>query len=442
MPDLSQFWKDLRSMDEIPDCSCGVLSTCSCNILKKILEHENKYMLIYFHMGLDKKYENLRGQILAMEPLPTINQAFSKVHQAELQRSLSNADVESNLDGLAMAAHKFSAAAKLSTSFKPHQNVWKRESKKPKVDKCSYYCDFCNKSGHTIDFCFKLRDLTNRQGSSCGFRGNAHPGKQIAAHVEEVQECAEDTPCELPGASSSGSGQPRVDPAFVQAVIQKMYKVFNSAPSATPDSTSQRFGGMIFASTAKSIFLPHRDITWIVDYGASDHMTFDCTNFVSHSPLPHPVAVTLPDGQHKSVQFVGIVQLIDKITLQHVLYLPYFKHKLLSLGRLLEDSALIANFTLSGCSIQYPSTKKVLLSGWRSAAGVFHFTNSAVPSATTADCLSFNANKCNDVSLFHARLGHVSVTALKHVVSPFSCGPLGSVQSEILDRSLIFPHDC
>ncbi|KAK9715165.1 hypothetical protein RND81_06G147100 [Saponaria officinalis] len=153
---LKSVWEDLRSMDGIPDCSCGAITTCTCNVLKKIIDRDNKHMLIDFLMGLDKKYENLRGQILAMEPLPTVNQAFSKVYQAELQRSLSHVDVPD--DGMAMAVNQNNFSSMPSSHSKP-TNVWRRDAKKPKFDKPQYYCDYCNKNGHTRDYCFKLRDL-------------------------------------------------------------------------------------------------------------------------------------------------------------------------------------------------------------------------------------------------------------------------------------------
>ncbi|KAK9666811.1 hypothetical protein RND81_14G213100 [Saponaria officinalis] len=187
---IKSVWEDLRSMDEFPDCTCGVITACICEILKKIIERDNKHMLIDFLMGLDKKYEHLRGQILAMEPLPIVNQAFSKVHRAELQRTLTHTDVD-DVDGMAMAVNKVSLPNSRSTpSFKSHGNVWRRDSKKPRHDRSQYYCDFCNKSGHTRDFCFKLRDLNQKYAHS------SHPSMKIAAHVEEAAAFEGDTPCD------------------------------------------------------------------------------------------------------------------------------------------------------------------------------------------------------------------------------------------------------
>ncbi|KAK9684328.1 hypothetical protein RND81_10G202800 [Saponaria officinalis] len=99
-------WEDLRSLDGIPNCDCGAVTKCSCNLLKKIVDRDNTHMLIDFLMGLDKKYESLRGQILAMDPLPTVNRAFSKVHQSEIQQQIRNSGQGDTSDGMAMAVHK------------------------------------------------------------------------------------------------------------------------------------------------------------------------------------------------------------------------------------------------------------------------------------------------------------------------------------------------
>ena len=47
--------------------------------------------------------------------------------------------------------------------------------------------------------------------------------------------------------------------------------------------------------------------TWIVDTGASDHMSYDLDLFVNVEALSRPVYITLPDGTLKTVTLVGNV---------------------------------------------------------------------------------------------------------------------------------------
>ncbi|KAK9668254.1 hypothetical protein RND81_13G045000 [Saponaria officinalis] len=397
---LKSVWEDLKSMDGLPDCTCSSLSTCSCNLLKKIIDRVNKHMLIDFIMGLHKKFEGLRGQILAMDPLTSVNQTFSKVHQAELQQQISNSDSAGDIDSFAMVVHKpldyTPTSVKhsySSKSFTP-SNVWKRDSKKPKVDRSPYFCDFCKRHGHTKDFCYKLKDLQHKSGGvSSSARGVASSfGQKLAANVEEVYVFEDDTP-------SPSSSQ--LDLKFVEAVARVMCKVFKANP---PDFTSMATASIVSSSFCSS------PTNWIIDSGASDHMTFDFTDFNAHQMLHTPIVVSLPDGQIKHVHYSGTVLLTDIIELHNVLYLPDFKHRLLSLGRLLTNSGLIATFTSSACVIQSPSTDAVLCLDIRNA-GIYQFHSS--------NAFLSHANKCTShsvdyVALLHARLGHLSIGALKH----------------------------
>ncbi|KAK9704944.1 hypothetical protein RND81_07G021800 [Saponaria officinalis] len=182
---LKSVWEDIRSLDPLPDCSCGVLTK------------DNKNNLIDFLMDVDRKFEHIRGQILAMDPLPTVNQAFAKVNQAEVQKHISNS------------------------------NVWTRDAKKPEVSGAVYRYDFCNKNGHTREFCWKLKGQKPRQfGSSTGFKGSNNGGKRFAANVEETSVFEEKTPFDQPTDQI-------VDPSFIQAVAKELFRLQSSSTPAS-----------------------------------------------------------------------------------------------------------------------------------------------------------------------------------------------------------------
>ena len=63
-------------------------------------------------MGLNESYNVVRGQILLMNPLPTIRQAYSAVSQEEKQRLLAT-HTNSDLNG--------SAAMAVRNSGRPYQ---------------------------------------------------------------------------------------------------------------------------------------------------------------------------------------------------------------------------------------------------------------------------------------------------------------------------------
>ncbi|GJV88471.1 cysteine-rich receptor-like protein kinase 8 [Tanacetum coccineum] len=59
---------------------------CSCENGRINEETDQRKRLIQFLMGLDECYANVRGQILLMQPMPTVAKAYSMIRQEEKQR--------------------------------------------------------------------------------------------------------------------------------------------------------------------------------------------------------------------------------------------------------------------------------------------------------------------------------------------------------------------
>lgn len=58
------------------NCSCGALTKCSCEFLKKANGAVETKKLIQLICGLNKNYDNVKTNLLSMEPLPTILKAY------------------------------------------------------------------------------------------------------------------------------------------------------------------------------------------------------------------------------------------------------------------------------------------------------------------------------------------------------------------------------
>lgn len=77
---LKKFWDEINNLEGFPECVCGNMEKCTCNVMRKLAEREAKGKVIDFLMGLNPdKYDNLKGSILAMDPLPNVNRAFQIV---------------------------------------------------------------------------------------------------------------------------------------------------------------------------------------------------------------------------------------------------------------------------------------------------------------------------------------------------------------------------
>uniref|UniRef100_A0A2N9GZ55 Integrase catalytic domain-containing protein n=1 Tax=Fagus sylvatica TaxID=28930 RepID=A0A2N9GZ55_FAGSY len=79
---LKGFWDELMNFRPIPACNCGALKT--------LLDYQHSEYVMKFLVGLNDSYASIRGQILLMEPLPTINKVFALVSQEERQRELTS----------------------------------------------------------------------------------------------------------------------------------------------------------------------------------------------------------------------------------------------------------------------------------------------------------------------------------------------------------------
>ncbi|XP_019420743.1 PREDICTED: uncharacterized protein LOC109330930 [Lupinus angustifolius] len=81
--DLKTIWEELDALRPIIPCICDV--KCTCESMKNINHYRESEYVICFLKGLNDQYGTIKAQILLMEPLPTINNAFYLVIQQERQ---------------------------------------------------------------------------------------------------------------------------------------------------------------------------------------------------------------------------------------------------------------------------------------------------------------------------------------------------------------------
>ncbi|TMW89362.1 hypothetical protein EJD97_017268, partial [Solanum chilense] len=79
---MKKLWEELSNLSINNQCSC----TCSCGGKEVMHKAEQDRRLIQFLMGLNEVYTVIRGNILMMNPLPSMAQAFALLVQEEKQR--------------------------------------------------------------------------------------------------------------------------------------------------------------------------------------------------------------------------------------------------------------------------------------------------------------------------------------------------------------------
>uniref|UniRef100_A0A2N9I442 Integrase catalytic domain-containing protein n=1 Tax=Fagus sylvatica TaxID=28930 RepID=A0A2N9I442_FAGSY len=158
--------------------------------------------------------------------------------------------------------------------------------------------------------------------------------------------------------------------------------------------------------------------SWVIDSGASDHMTGN-SSLLSHTSSPcSPSFVTVANGTKTPVQGKGTVTTSD-LTLLDVLYLPEFPFNLLSVHKLTLALNCSVAFYPSHCEFQDLKTK-MMIGGGFVKDGLYYFqpSSTSIPSAL---------HSTNSPYQWHCRLGHPSSVNLKHLVptlptfSNFNC---------------------
>ncbi|XP_074314573.1 uncharacterized protein LOC141649792 [Silene latifolia] len=352
---LKTAWEDLDAINPIPYCSCGALDVCTCQLLKRIVDRETNSKLIHFLMGLNKGFDTVRTTVLSMEPLPPLNKALGLLQKIEKHREISEVATV-NAEATAYASARPSTVT---------QGDWKRQ----KVEGV----------GHPPHSCFqRIRDNngglargrgrhynSGGRGNNSGGRGNVY--HRNANNVDSIH--FPDNPLEIAVAdqnvvhpAAAGTTQIQgVDPAVIdgimQNVMQQVYKAMSDRANSAGASSSVNFAGTDLYSQACTVAHTYGQMSWIVDTGASDHMTSSEEMLYDIKVLNKPIVIGLPDGTIKLVHKIGNIDLTKEIKLKNVLIVPDFKQNLLSVSRLIQHTPMVVLFTNKYCAFQDLSSK-------------------------------------------------------------------------------------
>ncbi|RVX10668.1 Retrovirus-related Pol polyprotein from transposon TNT 1-94 [Vitis vinifera] len=147
--------------------------------------------------------------------------------------------------------------------------------------------------------------------------------------------------------------------------------------------------------------------TWIVDSGASDHMTGNLMVFHEYTPCHNNSSIRIADGTLSRVFGTGSVIISKDITLHSVLYVPKLDCNLLSISRLTQDLNCVTKFIPHMCEFQALNSGK-RIGNAEVRAGLYLLRAEEIqrlPMKTA--CVVSNPSTKTDsvVMLWHYRLG-------------------------------------
>ncbi|KAG8387429.1 hypothetical protein BUALT_Bualt02G0020500 [Buddleja alternifolia] len=306
------------------------------------------------------------------------------------------------------------------------QRNWNQNTQ---TDKKDLYCEFCHRTGHIQEKCFKLHGFPANykpkgKKSHIGFQRGNNSG--IGGHM--VQQV---TTNNLNSTSHAGNSA-NIDQSS-SAQINNAAAPLHQPPQLTSDQIAQLLSLLNKPSTSTSespfhlavisycLSVKHASNTWILDSGATDHITKSMSLLESPKLLTTPKSVHLPDGSIASVTHTGHVTLTSTIMLQNVLFIPSLHHNLLSISKLSCDSHCSINFTPTSCIMQGPMLKTPVVLG-KQIDGLYCFDSSH------DHFHSALSTSLNNIELWHHRLGHTSLDKLKCIVHYLSDLHIGDIK--------------
>ncbi|XP_049347852.1 uncharacterized protein LOC125812395 [Solanum verrucosum] len=205
---MKKLWEEMNTIDIASQCSC--VYTCSGKT--KMYKVEQDTRLIHFLMGLNEVYTAMRGNILMMDVLPTMAQAFAILCQEEKQREMKPHN-STALDSTSLVAYSSTHTRKGfktnynsnrgSTSNSGNSNFRASSSSVNAYSQTrpQLFCDYCKRSDHTKDRCYKLHGYPTSskfsKGKGSASAANAYTSEEGNNQVEGNHEQRRQMPLNL-----------------------------------------------------------------------------------------------------------------------------------------------------------------------------------------------------------------------------------------------------
>ncbi|KAK0607454.1 hypothetical protein LWI29_015338 [Acer saccharum] len=420
---VSAYYTKLKGLwDELSSYSNAVLGA-----------QQDQQKLMQFLMGLNDSYSGIRGQILLMQPLPSVRQAYSSVSQEEKQRHLSSTHAATDSGSAAMAvrsnhSNKSTPSAGPGRFDRPYSSHdFRSQEKSPdnfnggrRIDqdkKRSGYgngrgrpnCTHCGELGHWVQTCYELHGYPAghpkakyNTGGPKRFNHNNKPvgnfnhnNGPAANHVSEFT-------------SKENSNQVV---GISEAQLRQLLSLL--------DNKDEGSGSHANAVTKPGLskITSHN---WIIDSGATDHISTSSKLFFRTDKNCSLPPVLLPSGEKANIVARGSLPLNSVYYLNNVLCVPTFKVDLMSVSRLTRGLNCSITFFPYWCVLQDLATRRMIGLG-KQRDGLYYL----VALATNRSSPHFSPYRptCNltvsSTDLWHNRLGHVSPPRLGFIAKKF-----------------------
>ena len=228
----------------------------------------DKFFMVLTLIGLRPDLEPIRDQILGSSSVPSLDDVFACLLRISSTQTLP---FDSTSDSSVLVSQTTSRGGRSGT---------RGRGQRP-------HCTYCNKLGHTRDWCYQLHGLPPR-----------------TAHVAQ----SSDPQPPQPSSSSTSQGISLTDSEYDD------YLRYQVTKSASITSVAQT-GNASTCLTHTSSLGP-----WILDSGASDHISGHKDLFSSITATSALLTVTLANGSQTVAKGIGLTHPLPSLPLTSILY--------------------------------------------------------------------------------------------------------------------------
>ncbi|KAH7571053.1 hypothetical protein JRO89_XS05G0245100 [Xanthoceras sorbifolium] len=266
-------------------------------------------------MGLNDSYSAVRGQILLMNALPSIRQAYSSVSQEEKQRLLSSTSAATDSTSSAAMAVRGNNSGSKSTpvrferfdssygsqDFRSQEKSTKKFSggrqdrRRAGSGRGRPNCSHCGELGHWIQTCYELYGYPVGHPKAKHNSGPKRFNKPAVNHVSET--------------ISKVDGNHLV--GISEAQLQQLLSLLDTKIEGSSTQANVVTKPGLSKITSRN---------WIIDSGATDHIASSSESFFYNNKKCSLPPILLPSGEKASITAKGSLPLNSVYYLHDVLH--------------------------------------------------------------------------------------------------------------------------
>ncbi|KAK3008087.1 hypothetical protein RJ639_013614 [Escallonia herrerae] len=309
----------------------------------KVQQAQREQMAVMSFLGaLPPEFDTAKSQILSGTDITSLQEVFSRVLRTESTSSNQQSSIlVANIGRGSEAGRMNNNRGDRGSGDRGGHNGGTSE----------IVCYYCKERGHTKRYCKKLQNRNQRAQTTTATvaaTSSSSPGKTVTISVDEYAKLS-----------------------------QHQESVAASAES----------GKKCLISSNK----------WVIDSGATDHMTGNPKIFSSFRSHTAPSPVTIADGSNYTIKGSGTVKPTSSITLSFVLSLSSLAFNLMSVNRLTKDLNCCISFFPDHCLFQDLMTKETIGKGHVSDG--LYILDAWVPRSVALNCESCHFAKHHRSSL-------------------------------------------